>query len=133
MFLDEDTFSFVKRVPEYLTHSTYCNPCYLTKVTPALDIYNAKIERAKGVQVFFKVQSKETRLINRDQNPVRVKECADKEETLLRLAFKAQEAGFDGIVDVDIVAEKVKSGSYQTFKFSGTGIPAYLDPKKLSR
>ncbi len=133
MFLDEDTFSFIKKVPEKLSHTTYCNPCYLTEVTPGLAAYNARIEKAKTVQVYYKEDSKQTRLIKRDQNPVKVKECADRAETLLRLAFMAVNAGFEGLVDVEIVSEKIRTGAYQTVKFSGSGIPAYLDPKKLNR
>lgn len=133
MFLDEDTFSFLRKVPENLAHTTYCNPCYLTEVSPAVAAYNAKIEKAKSVQIYFKDDSKQTRLIKRDQNPVVVKECADRAETILRLAFMALNKGFEGLVDVEVVSEKVRNGAYQTVKFSGSGIPAYLDPKKINR
>lgn len=112
------------KVPSDLSHTIYCAPCFDSKVADELVRYNETMERARHINVFEKGQGKETRLIKRKELPVRVSECSDRQETLLRLAFQAAELGYNGIVDVDIRSEKVIVNSYQTTRYSGTGIPA---------
>lgn len=84
------------------------------------------LAKARNVGIYFKDQGKETRLLKRSEKPVRVLDCPDREETLLRLAFLAVKAGFIGLLDVDIVATKVRDGAYQTSSWSGSGIPSNL-------
>ncbi|MNY17090.1 hypothetical protein D3C86_1503880 [compost metagenome] len=132
-FLDEDSFSFLPKVPAELSHTIYCYPCYDKTVAPELQSYEETIERAKHIQVYFNDQGKETRLLKRLEETVHVRECADKEETLLRLAFFAARLNYNGIIDVSITSSKVRSGAYQTLKWTGSGIPAYIDPKRIMR
>jgi hypothetical protein len=89
------------------------------------------MERARETLVYFKSQSKETRLINRTEKPVFVKDCPDHDELVLRLAFFAARAGFNSIIDVLVESKKVKVNSYQTTVWSGSGIPAQTHAKKL--
>lgn len=131
--MDDDAFSFLPEVPVELKHNVYCYPCYDQTVAPALADYQDTIERAKNIQVYFDDQGKETRLLKRDEEVVYVKECADKEETLLRLAFFAARLNYNGIIDVNVSHEKVRSGSYKTHVWNGSGIPTYIDPKRLNR
>jgi hypothetical protein len=132
-FLDEDSFSFLPEVPAELKHTVYCYPCYDATVAPALADYQETIERAKQIQVYFDNQGKETRLLKRLEEPVHVKECADKDETLLRLAFFAARLNYNGIIDVSVVSTKIRSGAYQTQVWNGSGIPSYIDPKRVIR
>lgn len=81
--------------------------------------------------VFMKAQFKETRFIKRLEEPVKVAECADYDETLLRLAFQAAQLNYNGVIDVDITSKKVRTGNYQTSVFSGTAIPANVREDKL--
>lgn len=81
--------------------------------------------------VFMKAQFKETRFVKRLEDPITVAECADYDETLLRLAFRGAELNFNGIIDVDITSKKVRTGNYQTSVFSGTAIPANVREDKL--
>lgn len=81
--------------------------------------------------VFMKAQFKETRLIKRLEDPISVVACADYDETLLRLAFRAAQLNYNGIIDVDITSKKVRTGNYQTSVFSGTAIPANVREDKL--
>jgi hypothetical protein len=127
--LNGDDFAFLPKVPEVLTHGIYCGPCYDQNVAGPLAEYNETMNLANDVIVFFKAQSKETRLLKRAE-VLRVPECADRDETVLRLAFQAAKAGYNAIIDVDISAEKVKSGSYQTSKWSGTAFAANIDTSK---
>jgi hypothetical protein len=123
VFLEEGSFSFYPEVPKVLSHTTYCNPCYTVHILPAQETYAALIEKAKNVLVYDKTQGKETRLMKRLEKPLRISNCPDREETLLRLAFLAAQANFEAIIDVNLTGEKVRDGSYQTTSWSGTGIP----------
>lgn len=133
LFLDEDNFSFMHKIPEDLSHTTYCNICFDSKVTPEVERYQQMMIRAKDVAVYLDKQGKETRLLRRTETPVRVKSCMDREETLLRLAFLAVERDFDAIIDVELNSEKVRQGGYQTLIWSGKGIPTHIDASKLNK
>ncbi len=132
-FLKGSPFAFMERVPADLTHGTYCGACFDAKVAPALDAYTDAMERAKSVIVYLKNQGEETRLIKRSERPFVVKDCLDREETLLRLAFLAAEANFNTLVDVHIASKKIRNEAYQTTRWDGSGVPTQLDPKKLSQ
>lgn len=132
-FTEEDSFSFLDKIPPHLTHGTYCGPCFDAKVAPELASYAETMEKAKDVAVFFKDQGKETRLIKRSNEVFRVKDCLDRDETLLRLAFFAAQKDFNSVIDVDLVSEKIRSGTYQTQRWSGTAVPANISDKKINR
>lgn len=89
------------------------------------------MERAKNLTVFFTADSKRTRNFSRKEKPIKVKDCTDREETLLRLAFLAVHANFNALIDVDIVSQKIRHGTYQTTQYSGTAIPVNLNLDKI--
>jgi hypothetical protein len=130
-FMDEERVAFFARIPSELSHSVYCNQCFTEKISSQLDSYDQLMESAKNILVFSKTQSKETRLIKRLEDPVSVQDCASEGEALLRLAFFTAQAGYNALIDYVLVPKKVKSGSYQTTKWSGTGIPANVREDKL--
>jgi hypothetical protein len=130
-FLGEDAFSFSPYVAPEFSHAAYCRLCYDAKVAPEIEAYNDMKKQARDIFVFFKTESKESRLIKRLEDPIVVPECEDREETLLRLAFLAARANHNVIVDVDITSKKVRMGSYQTLTWSGTAIPSWVNPDKL--
>jgi hypothetical protein len=130
-FLDQDFFSFQPNTAEELKSGTFCGDCFENKVRPEIEKYEKAMALAKDIIVYEKKQSKESRLFKRLELPVIVEQCADREETLLRLAFLAVQRGFNAIIDVDIKAEKVRTGSYQTSVFSGTAIPSYVDLSRI--
>ena len=129
----EDSFSFLKKIPEGLTHGVFCIPCFNGKVAPELDSYNQIMQKAKDVFVYLIGQSKEYRLIKSTEEPVRVADCADREETLLRLAFMAAQADFNTLIGVDIKFKKSSDTSYKKNTWSGTAIPALVDTDKMNR
>src|SRR5262245_3331877 len=106
--LREDHFSFLPKVPEILTRGVYCGSCFEQNVEPSLTDYDATMERAREVLVFFNDQGKETRLIRRTEKPLRIASCADREETLLRLAFLAAKAGYNAVVDIELTGKKIR-------------------------
>ncbi|MEI8346539.1 MAG: hypothetical protein WCG27_03670 [Pseudomonadota bacterium] len=128
-FVEDTEFLFLPQIPQELTYGVYCWQCYEEKVAPALADYAENMERAKNISIYLKIQSKETRLIRRASAPFQVTDCLDREETILRLAFLAAKGKFNGLIDVDVVAEKVKIGTYQTTKWRGTAVPANINPE----
>lgn len=129
-FLGEDSFSFLSKVPQDLSHRVYCPQCFEKNVSAELQEYNQNIERAKNISVYLKDQSKESRLLKRTEAPVQVESCKDRDEVILRLAFMAVLANYNGLVDVDVIGKKIRNGSYQTQNWSGTGIPTHIPDRR---
>jgi hypothetical protein len=130
-FLEEDSFSFFAVVPENLRHSVYCPTCFDLHVAQAQRDYQELMGRARETLVYYKTQSKETRLIRRTEETVSVLDCQDHDELILRLAFFAAQAGFNSIIDVQVHSKKVKLNGYQTTVWSGSGLPANVKEKYL--
>ena len=89
--------------------------------------------RAKEILIFSKVQNKETRFVNRDEERIHIAECEDREEVIMQLAFRAAERNFNGVIDIELDTRKIRNGTYQTTVWFGSGIPANVDPGKLVR
>jgi hypothetical protein len=132
-FVDEESFAFLENPPAGISIGAYCNPCFDEKVQAELDRYNNQVEQAKDVNVFYLSQSRESRFVRRIEKPVQVKDCADRDEVILRLAFLAIQSGNNAIVDVDLSSQKIINGRWQTSSWSGRAIPAHIDPAALER
>lgn len=128
-----DSFSMMKKIPVDLTHTEYCRFCYDDKVEPALQKYEETLELAKNVFIFFKTQRKEIPLIRKTKDKLEVKECPDRDETILRLAYMAAELGFNAVIETDVYAEKIRNHAHQKMRWQGTGSPALIDENKLSK
>lgn len=133
LFLDEDSFSYLSEIPENLNKDVYCNACFQKEVSDALFAYNENVEKAKNVFVYLKEQGKETRLMKRSHPLLRVTNCKDKEEALLRLAFQAVTVDCNAIIDVSLKAEKVRSHAYQTLRWHATAIPTTVEKNRFNR
>lgn len=129
-FVDDQTFAFASAPP---AAGTYCPACFDREIAPKLAEYEDVLARARDVNVFFRTQGKESRFIRRIERPIKVEECDDKDETVLRLAFLAALGGFNALVDVDLASRKVIMGKWQTSKWRGTAVPAKVDPEQLKR
>ncbi len=130
-FLAEDSFLLLPKPPTGFENGAFCDTCYATLVIPELEKYEALLLRAKGVMVFTKSQSKETRLIKRLEKTVIVSDCKDYDEAVLSLAFQAAELNYNSIIDMDLKPEKIKIGTYQSTLWSGTGMPANVTQERL--
>lgn len=126
VYLEENYFSFMKTVPRDLSHITYCHGCFEAKVANALISYDDVMERARNIEIFTKSQGRETRLMKRAVRPVEALNCPDKQETILRLAFLAAEAGYNGLIDVELKSKKIIVNSYQSTLWNGRGVPIQL-------
>ena len=131
--LATDAFSFLPNVPEELTKGIYCHPCFLAKVEAPAEAYEATMEAARNVDVYFSDQGKETRLIPRSKHKYKIDSCADRDELVLRFAFMAVLDGFKTLVDTHIVGKKVRDGARQTTNYSGTAVPANAKPNHIPK
>ncbi len=130
-FIDEDHFEWLSLLPDDLKNRTFCRNCYNQGIDDRIIRYRDIAEKAKKVDVFSKTQTKETRRIKRVEDPIRVVDCEDKAEALLKLAFITADKGFDTIIDTEITSKKVGEGkSYKKLIWSGTGVPADPSLKK---
>jgi len=128
-FIDEDTFSFLDVKKPEMAHSTFCNTCFDQHIAADLVLYEQTMETAKNISIYYNDQGKETRLMKRIDVLLTVNDCTDRNEIIMRLAFKAVQMGFNAVIDVDIVATKVRTGAYQTHMYRATGIPSNAHEK----
>ncbi len=123
-FVDDNLFKFQDLLPKHISNKSFCPNCFDEKVRDELSDYISIMDKAKDVNVYAKVQSSETRLMRRVAKQIKIKDCEDKEEALMRLAYLAAQKGFDTIVDVDIISKKVKlGGRYKKLVWDGTATP----------
>jgi hypothetical protein len=111
-------------LPAPLSHSRYCGSCFSAEVSPVLEHYEETLGRAKNVLVFFKTRKRGLRVVKREKIPERVDECADRDETILRLAYIAAEKGYGALIEVDVNSKKVRNEGYQSSIWSGSGVAA---------
>jgi uncharacterized protein YbjQ (UPF0145 family) len=133
MFVDDDSFSFLKSIPETLQKDAYCHSCYEANVQQELQSYEETMQKARGVFVYNKEQGKETRLMKRSLPQIKIKDCADKEDALLRLAFLAVQANCNAIIDVEVKSEKVREHAYQTLKWHATATPTNVEHNRFNK
>lgn len=131
--MPEGSFSFLANIPNELSHSVYCGPCFNDKIATALSSYNKTLEQAKEIRIFDTNQGKQTRFIRRIEKPFQIENCMDRNETILRLAFLAAKAGFNALVDVQVSSKKIRNEAYQTLSWSGYGVPVNLTPGQLRK
>jgi hypothetical protein len=132
-FLETGTFTFLAQPAPELTQTWYCDGCYGAHVEPALDAYRETLAKAEGVFVFFTTHKRVPPLLNRAKNPIKVDVCADRDETILRIAFRAVEQGFNALVETEVSSAKVRDEGYQKMTWRGSGIPAQVDAERLDR
>lgn len=123
-FLQIDSFAFRENVPDFLTQGHYCPSCYDEKISPELTSYEEVLERARTVYIFFDSQPKPRTLIKRSNKKISVFDCKDRDETFLRLGFRAAEQGFNAVIEVEV--ERTRVGH----RWEGSGTPANVDAKR---
>jgi hypothetical protein len=133
LFMQDDAFSFMSLIPDEMSHSQYCIGCFTNIVAPALDNYKMTMARAKKVYIVERAPRKPLPILKKSATTVQVRNCRDREETILRLAFLSAELGFNTVDRVKIRHEKVGNTSYKKLVWHATGIPVELDGLKLER
>ena len=125
-FVDRVDFEFAKDTALFREPGSYCQNCYATHISPAKFDYDSMLEKAKEIQVYEIQQSKETRLMKRKEAMLEVKDVYDREDAILRLAFKAVIQKMNAIIDVDLKSVKVQNGKHQHQVWSGKARPTHV-------
>ena len=129
--MDDTTFSFLEAVPEELQHHHYCQTCHAQTVEPELEKYQAMLALAREVFFFFSTRKKTFLIDKKAREEIFVKDCVDRNETILRLGFKAAQLGFNAVVDAEVEWDKVRDHAFQKTLWKGRGTPAQVDAEKL--
>lgn len=134
-FLSKENFAYAQKMPAELEPGTYCPNCYEQKARPAIQDYESKLAAANDVHIFFRGQGQERRamFLKRRESPLRVTDCIDQEEALMKLAYLAAETGFNALIETEVESEKIHDGSYTLLKWHGTAIPCLGDIGRLNR
>lgn len=132
-YIDTNSFSFMSKVPAKLTQANYCRACFLDEIVPAQNAYEEMMERAKDVYFLTKAYPGYVRVLRRHTKRVEVKECDDRRETIVRLAFFAAELGYNAIIEAEVDRAKIRMGKYQSSVWSGSAMPANIDGDQLER
>jgi len=132
-FVEQERFALLPSIPLELSHGSYCGRCLDQTVSPQIVKYDELVARARNVAVYEKKQGKETRLLKRLELPVTVTHCSDYEEAILRLAVQAAQAGYNGLVDLELKAKKLRNAGYQKKVWSGSAVPVHIDPAKIPK
>lgn len=131
--LPPGAFSMMSVIPPELSLSRYCRFCFDDKVQAPLTVYEETLELAKDVFIFFETQRKEIPLIRKSREVMKVADCDDRDETILRLAYMAAEQKYNAVVDTYVDGEKKRNHAHQTYRWSGRGTPALIDAAKMDR
>ena len=131
--MEPNHFSFWSPIPKPLTYTHYCPSCFDENVAPKLAQYNAILEKAKQLYIFFDTQKRPHCLMHYSRKPVSVKNCTDRDETILRIGFLAAEQGYNAAVDVSIVSKKMRHHAWEKLSWQGDAVPAQVDERKLQR
>ncbi len=111
----------------------YCSPCFQAKIEPALESYNEIVEKAKSVYIFFVTQRKAPPVLKKSKETIHIKECRDRDETILRLAFRAVEQGYNAVIEAEVSAKKIRNAGYQKSDWSGVGVAAEVRAETIAR
>ncbi len=124
IFLGEDAFPFRPDKPAELKHSYYCGACHAQHVEPFREEYETTLEKAKDANVFYKGSKSLIRILKKADSAVEVSGSADRDETILYLAFQAVREGFSSLINVEVESKKVRNAGWQSSVWSGSGLPA---------
>jgi hypothetical protein len=128
---DSQAFSFMSKVPEKLSKGSYCLHCYDAEIEPVEREYEKNLESAKDIYFLTKNYPGNIRVLRRHTKRVKVDDCPDRRETILRMAFFAVELGFNAIIEADLKSEKGRMGAYQSASWCGSALPANIDGPRL--
>ncbi len=130
-FRVDSDFEFAHAVQENLSHSKVCMRCFDEQIAPELSRYEETLERAKQVIIITSAYRGHTPVTKKALTPVVVENCHDRDETILRLAYQAADQGFNGLIQTEVTAKKIRNHGHQKSEWNGRGLPAQLDENKL--
>lgn len=127
----EEAFFYAPNPAPELLHPRYCFQCFDSVVRPALDEYEAKLAVAKEVFSVPKAYRGQLPLIDEAKEDIRVDDCKDPAEAVLKLGFLAADRGFNAIIRTRTLQKKLRNHAYQTSRWSAEARPANLNGDRL--
>lgn len=131
--LPEETFAMLPEKPAGLCHDKYCPRCHDEHIETALTTYNEIMERAKNVGYWAKGYRGHVPVLKKARFDISVENGLDRDDVLLRLGFKAAQAGFNGLIQGEVTSAKVRNFGYQKMTWSASALPCMVDDEKLAR
>jgi hypothetical protein len=135
--LGATAFLLLEKIPAPLAHAHYCASCYDTQVAPALATYDEMAEKANDIYFITKNYTGYVHVQRRHTKRVLVKDCADRRETILRMAFQAAELGMNALIESEVESFNTrkdgKPGGYQSARWKGSAMPAQINGEQLER
>lgn len=128
-----DAFALDPQAAPELKLPRYCQRCHDDRVAAPLAAYEETLALARDVIYLPKTYKMQVQVLKKAKNEVRVEACADRDETILRLAFLAARDGYNALIQAEVERRKVRNHAYQTSEWSGHGFPATLDVERLNR
>ena len=131
--MESEAFTYMSKVPADLAHARYCPRCYDAKIAQAVIDYEAMVEKAKDVYFLTKAYPGYVRVLRKHTKRVVVEDCADRRDTIVRMAFFAAELGFNAIIEAEVESFKTRSHGYLSSRWKGSAMPAQIDGEQLER
>ncbi len=132
-FVDAEMFLYMKSRSKELSHESYCSPCFVGKVQPAIENYNDIVTRAKQVYIVEKSPRHPFPILNMSNKALSTDVWPDRSATIMSLAFLAAEKGFNAVIKTKVVSRKVRNFGYQTMEWQATGFPALVDHVRVEK
>ena len=126
-FVESSLFFLMAKLPEELSRGRYCSNCYEGRIQPALEKYRSIAALAKSVYIVDRPHRRSLPVTRQTNSPIKVEDCKDREESLLRLAFIAAEAGYNAVLKVKVGAKKIRNEGYQKMSWHASGFAAEIN------
>ncbi len=134
-FVTTESFPYVDAIPKDLATGTYCVNCYESCASEFIQEYEATMETAREVHIFFRGQGQERRalFLKKREAPLKVENCVDEEAVIMKLAYMAAKNDFNALIETVVDSVKIHDGSYTLLKWHGSAIPCKGEPSRLNR
>jgi hypothetical protein len=126
-YVDPDAFALQEKKPDEWLRGHYCPSCMGETIEPALAAYEELLARARKVFIFFDTSPLPRSLIKKSNKGISINSCKDRDETFLRMGFRAAERGFNAVVEVVVERTRFKN------TWEGKGVPAHINEAKQAR
>ncbi len=133
VIIPTNEFDFQTELDEDLRHERYCSSCYTNTVLPAQEAYLETMMKARDIFVFFSTQKARLPVMSKELDLVKIPECIDRDEAILRMAFQSAALGHNALIETEVIYKKVRNEGYQKMIWAGQGRPATLDEIRLQR
>lgn len=128
--LAADRFAYHPDPPPILLKHTFCRDCHEREIAPIEAAYDEVQRRSEGITVVRKTFRGQLPCLKRASASTVVANAAAANLALRHLQFLAAWAGYDAVVDVEVIPTKVRNHAYETKRWDAVGWFANLDYRR---